>query len=56
VINATSDSNGEFFGVIWSNPEEGYYDIVVDANGDGYYNISTSKQEMKRMQLVLTIS
>jgi|Deesub1362A_J573_1020465.scaffolds.fasta_scaffold00266_61 uncharacterized protein YlzI (FlbEa/FlbD family) len=37
----TTNENGEFLALIWSNPEEGEYDIIADANRDGYYNTST---------------
>jgi hypothetical protein len=37
---AITDENGEFFALVWSNPIEGGYDIVADANRDGYYNAS----------------
>ena len=40
VVTAATDSEGVVFVAVWSNPEAGYYDIVVDVNRDGYYNAS----------------
>ncbi|RLI72431.1 hypothetical protein DRO97_08900 [Archaeoglobales archaeon] len=39
-INTTADENGVVFIPVWSNPDQGYYDIVVDANQNGKYNVS----------------
>lgn len=36
----TASIDGEAIVAIWSNPEKGYYDVVVDVDRDGYYNSS----------------
>lgn len=41
ITTVSTNENGDFLTLVWSNPEEGEYDIIADANRDGYYNAST---------------